>query len=143
LILDVAAGLRSHIDVYGDDFSTPDGTCIRDYVHVCDLADAHVLALHYLERYDCASAFNLGSDRGASVYEVIDAVARVTGRPIPKRICPRRPGDPARLVADSLRARQLLGWCPGYDTLDRQIETAWEWHQQYLRVTQADCVMSS
>jgi len=131
LVLDVAAGLRPHIQIFGDDFSTPDGTCIRDYVHVCDLADAHVLALRYLEQCDGAEAFNLGSERGASVREVVETAARVTGQAVPSRICPRRAGDPARLVADASRAKRTLGWCPGYDSLELQIETAWKWHGRY------------
>jgi len=134
LVLDVAAGLRPYVQIFGNDFSTPDGTCIRDYVHVCDLADAHVLALSYLDHCRGAEAFNLGSDKGASVREVIDSVARVTSRSIATRMHPRRPGDPARLVADSTRAKRVLGWCPGYDTLDLQIASAWKWHERYRRV---------
>ncbi|TAL00961.1 MAG: UDP-glucose 4-epimerase GalE [Rhodospirillaceae bacterium] len=135
LALDVAAGLRPFIHVFGDDFRTPDGTCIRDYVHVCDLADAHVLALQFLDHNPGASAFNLGSERGASVREVIDAASRVSGSPIPTRIHPRRPGDPAILVADATRAKRVLGWCPGYNCLDAQIASAWSWHERYRRVT--------
>jgi UDP-glucose-4-epimerase GalE len=131
LVLDVAAGLKPHVQIFGDDFPTPDGTCIRDYVHVCDLADAHVLALSHLEQCAGAEAFNLGSEKGASVREVIDATARITGKPIPVRVNPRRPGDPARLIADATRAKRRLGWCPGYDSLDQQISSAWKWHLQY------------
>ncbi len=134
LVLDVAAGTRPHIDIYGDDFDTPDGTCIRDYVHVSDLADAHVLALSYLDHSNGFDAFNLGSEHGASVREVIDMAARVTRRPIGIQVKARRPGDPARLVADASRAKRLLGWCPGYGTLEQQIATAWQWHEQYRLV---------
>jgi UDP-arabinose 4-epimerase len=134
LVLDVAAGTRPHVDIYGDDFDTPDGTCIRDYVHVSDLADAHILALSYLDHASGAEAFNLGSDQGASVREVIDMAARVTRRPIGIQIKARRPGDPAKLIADSSRAKRLLGWCPGYASLEDQIATAWQWHEQYRLV---------
>ncbi len=134
LVLDVAAGTRPHIDIYGDDFPTEDGTCIRDYVHVCDLADAHILALSYLDHSSGAEAFNLGSDEGASVRQVIDAAARVTRRPIALQVKARRPGDPAILIADSSRAKRLLGWCPGYGSLEEQIASAWAWHEQYRLV---------
>jgi len=135
LVLDVAAGLRPYIQIFGSDFPTPDGTCIRDYVHVCDLADAHVLALSYLDQVKGAEAFNLGSEKGASVREVIDVAARISGRPVPVRLNPRRPGDPARLIADATRAKRKLGWCPGYDSLNQQIASAWKWHLQLRRTT--------
>jgi UDP-glucose-4-epimerase GalE len=131
LVLDVAAGIRHFAQIYGGDFPTPDGTCIRDYIHVCDLADAHILALAYLDRDTGTEAFNLGSDKGASVREVIDTAARVTRRPIATSLSPRRPGDPAILVADSSLAKRVLGWCPRYDTLEQQISTAWDWHERY------------
>jgi len=134
LVLDVAAGTRPHVDIYGDDFHTEDGTCIRDYVHVCDLADAHILALSYLDHSSGHEAFNLGSDTGASVRQVIDMAARVTHRPIGIQVKARRPGDPAKLIADSSRAKRLLGWCPGYASLEEQIATAWAWHEQYRLV---------
>jgi len=134
LVLDAAAKLRPYIQIFGNDFPTRDGTCIRDYVHVCDLADAHVLALKYLDQAVGAHAFNLGSENGASVREVIDAVQRVTGLTVPVRQHGRRPGDPAQLVADSTRAKRLLGWCPGYNSLDIQIATAWAWHRHYRRL---------
>lgn len=133
LVLDVAAGLRPFIQVFGDDFPTPDGTCIRDYVHVCDLADAHVLALRHLSQTPGADSFNLGSENGASVRDVIAAAGRVTGRIITQHVSPRRAGDPATLIADSSRAKRILGWCPSYDNLDDQIATAWNWHERYLR----------
>jgi UDP-arabinose 4-epimerase len=131
LVLDVAAGVKSFVEIYGEDFPTPDGTCIRDYVHVCDLADAHILALAHLNREIGAVAFNLGSDAGASVREVIDMAVKVTNRPIEARVKARRPGDPALLVADSTLAQQVLGWCPAYGSLERQISTAWDWHKPY------------
>jgi UDP-arabinose 4-epimerase len=143
LILDAAAGLRPAIDIYGDDFPTPDGTCIRDYVHVCDLSDAHVLAMRYLDHAVGAEAFNLGSEKGASVREVIDAAARVTGRSITRRVCPRRAGDPAILVADASRAKRVLGWCPAYESLDEQIATAWHWHQRYKHVSHEEQAVPS
>ena len=131
LVLDAAAGLRPFIEIYGGDFPTPDGSCIRDYVHVCDLADAHVLALAHLAQGDGFEAFNLGSETSASVREVVEAARRVTGQTIPVRQRPRRPGDPAVLIADSTLAKKQLGWTPGFADLEQQIATAWEWHQRY------------
>ncbi|PKU23286.1 UDP-glucose 4-epimerase GalE [Telmatospirillum siberiense] len=131
LVLDVAAGLRPHIEIYGGDFPTNDGTCIRDYVHVCDLADAHILALKHLEREIRARAFNLGNEKGASVREVIDTAIKVTGRQISSRMRSRRPGDPAMLVADASLAKEVLGWRPAYSSLEQQIATAWDWHERY------------
>jgi UDP-glucose 4-epimerase len=128
LVLDVATTVRSHIAVYGDDYPTRDGTCIRDYVHVADLAAAHVLALDYLGDATGAHMFNLGSGCGATVAEVIAAARQVTGRPIAIRRENRRRGDPAALVADPAEAKQRLGWRPRYPELITQIETAWSWH---------------
>jgi UDP-glucose 4-epimerase len=133
LILDVALGRRQSIRIYGDDYSTPDGTCIRDYIHVSDLADAHLLALKALESDAAATSrliFNLGNGHGFSVSEVIESARRVTGHPIPSEIHPRRPGDPAVLVAGSERAIRELGWQPRYTRLDDIIRTAWIWHQK-------------
>ncbi len=139
LVLDVAIGRRSSIKVFGDDYPTPDGTCIRDYIHVSDLADAHLLALNALEKdpvtKDGRSHFspliyNLGNGSGFSVREVIESARRVTGHPIPVEICPRRPGDPAVLVASSEKAMRELGWKPRYTTLDEIVRTAWVWHQK-------------
>ena len=129
LILDVALGRRQSIRIYGDDYPTPDGTCIRDYIHVSDLADAHLLALDALERHD-RLIFNLGNGQGFSVREVIDSARRVTGHPIPAEIHPRRPGDPAVLVASSQKAIRELGWQPRYTQLDDILRTAWAWHQK-------------
>lgn len=129
LILDVALGRRQSIRIYGDDYATPDGTCIRDYIHVSDLADAHLLALDALNGHD-RLIFNLGNGKGFSVKEVIESARRVTGRPIPAELHPRRPGDPAVLVAGSEKAIRDLGWKPRYTQLDDIVRTAWDWHQK-------------
>jgi len=130
LILDAATGRRAQIDVFGTDYPTPDGTAIRDYIHVQDLAEAHVLALRYLEEGGASTALNLGTGEGHSVRETIATAKRVTGRPIPSRDTSRRAGDPPVLVADPTRARQVLGWTPALASLDRIIATAWTWHQR-------------
>jgi len=129
LILDVALGRREKIFIFGDDYDTPDGTCIRDYIHVLDLADAHILALSALEQQS-RMIFNLGNGSGFSVKQVIEAARRVTGHPIPVEIKPRRPGDPARLVASSAQAQAHLGWKPRHPDLDDILSSAWAWHQQ-------------
>ncbi len=129
LVLDVALGRRQAIRIYGDDYPTPDGTCIRDYIHVSDLADAHLLALDALAAHD-RLIFNLGNGQGFSVREVIESARRVTGHPIPAEVHPRRPGDPAVLVASSEKAIRDLGWKPRYTRLDDIIRTAWIWHQK-------------
>lgn len=133
LVLDVALGRRQSIRIYGDDYATPDGTCIRDYLHVSDLADAHLLALAALETDEAAKArliFNLGNGQGFSVREVIDSARRVTGHPIPAEVHPRRSGDPAVLVASSEKAIRELDWKPKYTRLDDLVRTAWIWHQK-------------
>ncbi len=133
LVLDVALGRRPSIRIYGDDYPTPDGTCIRDYIHVSDLADAHLLALNALETAPAAQSrliFNLGNGKGFSVREVIESARRVTGHPIPAEVHPRRPGDPAVLVASSDKAIRELGWKPRYTQLDEIVRTAWIWHQK-------------
>jgi UDP-glucose 4-epimerase len=132
LVLDVALGRRKSIKIFGDDYPTPDGTCIRDYIHVSDLADAHLLALDALETRD-RLIFNLGNGRGFSVREVIESARRVTGHPIPAEIHPRRAGDPAVLVASSEKAIRELGWKPRYTQLDEIVCTAWIWHQKRYR----------
>ena len=132
LILDVALGRRQSIKVFGQDYPTPDGTCIRDYIHVQDLAQAHLLAFEGLKGRD-KLIYNLGNGVGFSVREVIESARRVTGRPIPVEECPRRPGDPAVLIASSERISQELGWKPKYTRLDDIIETAWKWHQSYYK----------
>jgi UDP-glucose 4-epimerase len=132
LVLDVALGRRKSIRIYGEDYPTPDGTCIRDYIHVSDLANAHLLALNALETRD-RLVFNLGNGQGFSVREVIESARRVTGHPIPAEVHPRRPGDPAVLVASSEKAIRELGWKPKYTQLDEIIRTAWVWHQKRYR----------
>jgi UDP-glucose 4-epimerase len=129
LVLQVALGKRERILVFGDDYDTPDGTCIRDYVHVSDLANAHLLALMALDEQ--SRIYNLGNGSGFSVMEVIEAARRITGHPIPASIVPRRRGDVARLVADSTRIQRELGWKPRVPELDRIIESAWRWHQKF------------
>ena len=133
LILDVAAGRRQSIRIYGDDYPTPDGTCIRDYIHVSDLADAHLLAFQVLESQD-RLIYNLGNGQGFSVREVIESARRVTGHPIPAEVHPRRPGDPAVLVASSERAIRELGWKPRYTHLDEIMRTAWLWHRKLHKI---------
>lgn len=130
IVLQAALGARSHVTIFGDDYPTPDGTCVRDYVHVDDLAEAHLRALAQLEPGQ-GLHLNLGTGRGYSVREVIDACRRVTGRNIRSEVGPRRPGDPAVLVADPTRAQRVLKWVPQYDDLDRIIETAWRWHEAH------------
>jgi UDP-glucose 4-epimerase len=129
LVLDAAAGLRPAINIFGTDYPTPDGTCLRDYIHVSDLAQAHLLALRYLERGGASSAFNLGNGKGFSVLDVIKAAQKVTGLPVPARKAPRRAGDPAVLVASSAKARRVLGWKPARPGLPAIIGDAWRWHQ--------------
>jgi UDP-glucose 4-epimerase len=137
LIPRLLASLREEAEpmpVFGRDYPTPDGTCVRDYVHVEDLAAAHVLAMEALERGDIAGeTFNLGNGEGFSVLQVADAVGRVTGRRPPTRDAPRRAGDPAMLVASSERIRQVLGWLPRFPGLDDIVRTAWEWHRKHPR----------
>jgi len=129
LILDVALGRREKIFIFGDDYDTLDGTCIRDYIHVRDLADAHILALQALETRD-KLVLNLGNGSGFSVKEVIESARRVTGHPIPVEMKPRRPGDPARLVAGSEKAKAELGWKPQISEIDSILQSAWDWQQQ-------------
>jgi len=124
-VLQAAEGRREKISIYGDDYDTPDGTCIRDYVHVLDLAQAHLLALES----DFCGSLNLGSGTGYSVKQVIDTVRAVTGREVPVQTAPRRPGDPPRLIADASTARRVLGWQPQYDDLSTIIASAWRWRQ--------------
>lgn len=129
LVLDAAAGRRSHIEIYGDDYPTPDGTCIRDYIHVCDLADAHIRVLDLLETRSVR--YNLGNGQGYSVREVIQAAERVTGLSIPVKVGPRRPGDPAVLVAGSESIRRDLGWKPQFPQLDDIVASAWYWRKAH------------
>ena len=131
LILQVPMGKRPQISIFGDDYATPDGTCIRDYIHVCDLAQAHILALDYLVNGGDNNVFNLGNGVGFSVKEVIEEARSVTGHPIPAKIEARRAGDPAQLIASSQKAKTVLGWKPEYDDLHTIIDTAWKWHQSH------------
>ena len=132
LVLDVALGRRKSIRIYGDDYPTPDGTCIRDYIHVSDLADAHLLALSALGAANTRRPliYNFGNGTGFSVREVIESARRVTGHPIPAEIYPRRAGDAAVLIASSQKAMRELGWKPRYTQLDEILRTAWLWHQK-------------
>jgi UDP-glucose 4-epimerase len=130
ILFEVALGPREAFHIYGTDYPTPDGTCIRDYVHVIDIAESHVLALEKISEV-AGRVFNVGNSRGFSVREVIGAVERIIGRKIPVREAPRRPGDPAELVASSSRIRRELGWSPRYSDLDSIIKTAWAWKQRY------------
>ena len=128
-VLKVALGQKPHVQLFGTDYETPDGTCIRDYIHIIDLADAHILALG-----TPASAFyNLGTGGGSSVREVIETCRRITGHPIPAVEKPRRPGDPPRLIASSEKIKCQLGWRPKFQTLDAIVESAWKWHQKFPR----------
>ena len=131
LILQVPNGKREAISIYGTDYDTPDGTCIRDYIHVTDLAQAHILAVQYLQNDGESSIFNLGNGVGYSVREVIETARKVTGHPIPAVETPRRAGDPARLVASSEKAKAVLGWKPVHDSLEEIIASAWNWHQHH------------
>ncbi len=130
LLLQVASGRRPHIQVFGRDYPTPDGTCIRDYIHIEDLCTAHLLAVDHLIGGGDSRAFNLGNGTGFSVQEVLETVRRVTGHPIPVIDGPRREGDPARLVADSTRVRREFGWTPQYADLDQIVRHAWAWEQK-------------
>ncbi len=131
IVLQVALGQREAIDIFGDDYPTTDGTCIRDYIHVMDLAQAHRLALHYLRRNNSSRVYNLGNGQGFSVKEVIAQAREVTGQAIPWLVSARRPGDPAVLVASAARAQAELGWCPAYTGLQEIIATAWNWHKHH------------
>lgn len=135
LVLEAACGDRDAITVFGTDYDTPDGTCVRDYIHVTDLAKAHVLALKALEQGLTHRAFNLGNGNGYSVREIIASVERVTGRTVPVIFGERRAGDPARLISNSTRAATELQWTPNITKLDDIISTAWEWHQRRAQQT--------
>ncbi len=129
IVLQVALGQREHVEVFGNDYPTEDGTCVRDYIHVVDLAEAHVLALQALDKG--SRRYNLGNGSGYSVCQVIETAREVTGCPIPAVVGPRRPGDPAVLVADSTRIQRELGWMPRYPEIGAIIQTAWEWHRKH------------
>lgn len=131
LILQVPNGKRETISIYGTDYDTPDGTCIRDYIHVTDLAQAHILAVQYLNNGGESDIFNLGNGVGYSVREIIETARKVTGHPIPATETSRRAGDPARLVASSEKAKSVLGWKPVHDSLEEIIASAWNWHKNH------------
>jgi UDP-glucose 4-epimerase len=127
-----ALGLRDGFEIFGDDYDTPDGTCVRDYIHVSDLVEAHLLAVRYLEGGNGPATLNLGNECGYSVRQVVETMQRISGRNFPVKIGSRRPGDPARLVAAAARAQDLLGWRPSRTELATQISDAWRWHQKQL-----------
>ena len=131
-VLSAASGKLSELNVFGQDYPTPDGTCIRDYVHVADLADAHIQALHYLRQGGQSDFINLGTGHGYSVLEVIQAAEKVTGAKVRTRMSPPRPGDPARLVADAQKARSVLGWTPAHDLIEI-IRSQWAWQREHPR----------
>ncbi len=131
-VLDAASGGLPHVDVFGTDYPTPDGTCVRDYIHVLDIADSHLRALQEIERVS-GEAFNVGNSRGFLILEVIDAAERVTGRKIPRKLGPRRPGDPAVLVASKEKLKRALGWEASHSSLEEIIQSAWTWKQKYPR----------
>ncbi len=130
LVLDAASGLRPDVKVFGTDYDTPDGSCVRDYIHVSDLASAHILALHHLEAGKASDYFNLGNEKGTSVLEVIDSVKRVTERNFTVIHTDRRSGDPAKLVGASSKAKSILGWKPRYEEIDTIVAHAWKWHEK-------------
>lgn len=130
VIMEVAVGRRAELKVFGADYPTPDGTGVRDYVHVSDLAEAHVAGLEYIEKFDRSLTVNLGSEEGLSVLEILDAARKITGRPIPAVMTARRPGDPAKLVASSARARELLGWSASRSDAATLVRTTWEAYQR-------------
>lgn len=131
IILQVALGQRERLDIFGGDYPTPDGTCIRDYIHVMDLANAHWLSLQKLRQTGESAVYNLGNGEGFSVSQVLKNVREITGHPIPVRIVPRRAGDPAVLIASSEKAQQELGWKPQYNSLEQIIQTAWNWQRNH------------
>jgi UDP-glucose 4-epimerase len=126
-VLKVPLGEKSHVDIFGTDYPTPDGTCVRDYIHIVDLAQAHMFALEY----DKTDVFNLGGGVGYSVKQVVEAARKMTGHPIQTVESPRRPGDPPKLVGDSTKIRKVLGWKPRFDSTEAIIKTAWLWHEAH------------
>lgn len=131
IILQVAQGVREKIMIFGDDYNTPDGTNVRDYVHPFDLADAHLLAVEYLRKGNESTAFNLGSSTGFSNLQILEAARKVTGKEIPAEKADRRPGDPDTLIASSEKARTVLGWKPQFDNIEKIIQSAWAWHSSH------------
>ena len=141
-VLDAAAGILPHVDVFGTDYPTPDGTCVRDYIHVLDIADSHVRALLEIERVS-GEAFNVGNSRGFSILEVIDAAEQVTDHKIPRKLGPRRPGDPAVLVASKEKLKRALGWEASHSSLEEIIQSAWEWKKKHPRGYEDDARASA
>lgn len=135
LVLDAAVGIRPVITVFGDDYDTPHGTCIPDYIHVSDLSDAHVLSLLALENGSKTTAYNLGNRNGFSVREVIEVAQKVTDLSVPFEIGPRRAGDPAQLVGDARRVSDVVNWRPRFDDLGQMVQTAWNWHTKKASIT--------
>jgi UDP-glucose 4-epimerase len=129
-VLDAASGILPHVDIFGTDYPTPDGTCVRDYIHVLDIADSHLRALEEIDRVS-GEAFNVGNCRGFSILEVIDAAERITGRKIPRKLGPRRPGDPAVLIASKEKLQRTLGWEASHSSLEEIIRSAWAWRQKH------------
>ncbi len=132
IVMEVAVGIRAKLSVYGDDYSTRDGSCIRDYVHVSDLAEAHVTAFEYILNQKKSLTVNLGSEKGVSVFEMVERARVITGQAIPAEVTGRRAGDPAELVASSGKARELLGWAPKYSDVDTLVSTTWKMYEKYL-----------
>lgn len=141
-VLDAAAGTLPHVDVFGTDYPTPDGTCVRDYIHILDIADSHVRALEEIGRVS-GEAFNVGNSRGFSILEVIDAAEHITGRKIPRKLGPRRPGDPAVLVASKEKLKRALGWEASHSSLEEVIQSAWAWKQKHPRGYDDDAKVSA
>ena len=133
LVLDAAAGIRENIKIYGNDYETQDGTCVRDYIHILDLAEAHILALKKLSEGGDSSVYNLGTGKGNSVKEIIEVARKVTGKEIPCEEIERRPGDPPVLIASSDRAKKELGWKPAFEDIYSIMETAWNWHRKMVK----------
>ena len=138
LVLFAAMGRRPSVKIFGNDYPTPDGTCVRDYIHVADLAEAHVAAIRWLVAGNASDAFNLGNGQGFSVSEVVNASERITGRSINAELCPRRAGDPPVLISDSTKARTKLGWTPKYPRLEQQIGHAWKWFRDEMPKLDSD-----
>ncbi|MDW4366584.1 UDP-glucose 4-epimerase GalE [Staphylococcus saprophyticus] len=138
IVLQVALGQREALTIFGDDYDTEDGSCIRDYLHVVDLIDAHILAYQHLQNGGESGAFNLGSSQGYSVFEILEAARKVTNKPIEAKVGPRRAGDPSKLVASSDKAQSILGWKPKHDNIHDIIDSAWRWHNQHPNGYQED-----
>jgi len=141
-VLDAAAGVLPHVDVFGTDYPTPDGTCVRDYIHILDIADSHVRALEEIDRVS-GQAFNVGNSRGFSILEVIEAAEKITGRKIPRKLGPRRPGDPAVLIASKDKLKNALGWEAKHSSLEEIIQSAWTWRQKHPRGYEDDARTSA